>query len=74
MDKNLDKTNGSFAKIVENLRYHTSLVEPPKYNILDHYKKKQPLSLRQIDMLNYHTEIILPSLEEKIISAYNNNK
>lgn len=66
MDRNLDK-------IIENIRYHTSITkEKTNDDILAQlgFKKKENKSLRQLDMLNYHTTIIDKPLEEKIMSLY----
>lgn len=67
MDRNLDK-------IIQNINYHTSLIkEKPNNDILASigFAKKKELSLRQLDMLNYHTELYSPSLQEKILLYYN---
>ena len=61
-------------KIAEKLRYHTSIVQSKK-NIdvmLERagYAKPKQFSPRQIDMLNYYTDIKVPSLAERIIEKY----
>lgn len=63
LTKEKPETNGSFAKedILATLGF-----AKPKTN--GSFAKE--LSLRQIDMLNYHTQITGPSLQEKIISHY----
>lgn len=63
--------------IADKLNYHTSIIQPKK-NIdvmldkMGYAKPKQPkqFSPRQIDMLNYYTDIRTPSLAERIIAKY----
>lgn len=67
MERNLNK-------IIENINYHTTIIKEKANNdILASigYTKQKELSLRQKDMLNYHTQLYSPSLQEKILLYYN---
>jgi hypothetical protein len=59
--------------IADKVCYHTSITQPTrKIDVMLQrmgYAKAQQ-SPRQIDMLNYYTEIRQPSLAERIIANY----
>jgi hypothetical protein len=65
--------------IADKVHYHTSITQPTKkidvmLQRMGYAKAEQSpaqhRSLRQIDMLNYYTEIKQPSLAERIIEKY----
>lgn len=61
--------------LADKVHYHTSITQPTKkidvmLQRMGYAKPAQ--SPRQIDMLNYYTEIKQPSLAERIVAKYKN--